>query len=75
MAHPQLAAQQAGLPNAYINRICLAYSLIRIGYAYAYLNITTAELSFIRSLLWWAGNSVSFATFVRVARKTNGSFF
>jgi len=61
-------AHHAGLPNATINKLCLAYSIIRVFYAWAYLTITTREASFLRSLAWWSGNIVCFMTFIKSGR-------
>ena len=70
-AFSQLFAHHAGLPNATINKLCLAYSVIRVFYAWCYLNITTREASFLRSLAWWAGNIVCFTAFIKAGRAVN----
>lgn len=51
-----LLAHYAKLPNSMINKFCLAYVAARLTHSYAYLNIETPGLSYIRSLAWWAGN-------------------
>lgn len=51
-----LFALQAGVPNHTINRSALVYTGARIAYAAAYLLIEDVKLSYLRSLLWWAGN-------------------
>jgi len=53
-------AQLAGLPNPFINKLCLAYTLSRAVYAYAYIHITDHALSYLRSAAWWAGNFTCF---------------
>ncbi|KAK9896782.1 hypothetical protein P389DRAFT_84100 [Cystobasidium minutum MCA 4210] len=53
-------AQLAGLPNPFINKLCLAYTTFRAIYAYLYIHTTDHKLSYLRSLAWWAGNFTCF---------------
>jgi uncharacterized MAPEG superfamily protein len=56
----QLMALHAGVPNGTVNGLCLTFTLVRIGYAVAYIVTDNAKLSYIRSLFWWAGNFTCF---------------
>jgi MAPEG family len=57
----QLTALHAGVPNGTVNGLCLTFTLVRIGYAMAYIVTENAKLSYIRSVFWWAGNFTCFA--------------
>jgi uncharacterized MAPEG superfamily protein len=64
-------ALHAGLPNGTINGLCLTYTLVRIGYAFAYVLIDNAKLSYLRSLLWWSGNAICFTLVGLSGKKVN----
>lgn len=49
-------ATQAGVENSVVNRYGLVYTAVRIAYALAYYKIEDHQASYIRSVLWWAGN-------------------
>ncbi|EXJ81975.1 hypothetical protein A1O1_08042 [Capronia coronata CBS 617.96] len=51
-----LFAVVAKVPNDTINRACMIYSVARLVYAIAYLAVDKVQLSYIRSLAWWASN-------------------
>lgn len=68
----QIYAQYAGLPNATINKLCALYTVTRVLYSVAYVKITDANSSFLRSGLWWTSNIILFYTFWRSGSKLNG---
>ncbi|GAB7354932.1 hypothetical protein MBLNU459_g5554t2 [Dothideomycetes sp. NU459] len=51
-----LAATQAGVPSHTINKYALVYTLTRAVYMYVYVNVTTKDLSWFRSILFWINN-------------------
>ena len=53
-------ASLAGVDNGTVNRYGLVFTAIRIAYFLAYVNITTKNASYTRSVLWWAGNVTCF---------------
>lgn len=70
--HSQTLAQVSGLPNAFINKLCLAYTAFRVAHAYSYIHTTDHKLSYVRSAAWWAGNFTAFYGLWSAAKKFNG---
>lgn len=66
-----LFATVAKVPNETINRACLAYSIARLVYAVAYLAFDKVQLSYLRSLAWWASNFTCFYLLWRSGKALN----
>lgn len=64
-----LLAVQAGVPSETINIIGAWYTLSRVAYGLAYVFIESETLSFIRSLLWWSGNSACITALVFAGKR------
>lgn len=65
-------AHVAGLETTEINRSALAYVLVRIAYAVAYVFIEKAEFSLARGVLWWMSNFVCCRLFWLGGNAING---
>lgn len=46
----------AGLDQGMVNKYGLVYTLVRAAYLLAYAQIEEKRASYVRSVLWWAGN-------------------
>jgi len=64
-----LLAVQAGVPSDTINTIGVWYTLSRVAFGLAYVFIESEPLSFIRSLLWWSGNSACITALVLAGKR------
>ena len=49
-----------GAPAEEVNQCALAYTIVRLAYAAVYLGGQSLAISYVRSLLWWAGNFTCF---------------
>ncbi|KAF4625543.1 hypothetical protein G7Y89_g12627 [Cudoniella acicularis] len=65
-----LIAVHAGVPAQTVNGLMAAYTLSRVGYAIAYITISSKKLSLIRSTFFWVGNISCISLFVAAWRRT-----
>lgn len=75
LSPPQTLVHSSGLSNSFVNKLCLVYSLVRLGYGYAYINNSTHKSSFIRSAFWWAGNFTCFYGLWQAGKSYNGGLW
>jgi len=61
-------ATWAGVSNAVINQVCLAYTVSRLAYGYAYIKLTSDKDSRWRTLIWWCCNLSCFTGLIAAWR-------
>ena len=72
-ASAALFATTAGVETSSINVACAAYTISRIIYAISYLVIEKHQLTYIRSLAWWASNFACIRLFWAAGQAMNVS--
>ncbi|KAN0098984.1 hypothetical protein V8E51_014647 [Hyaloscypha variabilis] len=64
-----LLALHAGVPTQNLNGLMALYSSAIIAYAAAYILIEDERASFLRSVLWWVGNTSCISMMVMAGKK------
>ncbi|WOO81049.1 uncharacterized protein LOC62_03G004577 [Vanrija pseudolonga] len=66
-----LAGNQAGLSAAWLNGAAVSYFVLRLVFVRLYRDIASGPTSYIRSIVWWASNFVSFVTLFKAGDAIN----
>ncbi|PMD41899.1 hypothetical protein L207DRAFT_333389 [Hyaloscypha variabilis F] len=64
-----LLALHAGVSTQKLNGLMILYTLARVAYAASYILIEDERASFLRSVLWWTGNTSCISMMVMAGKR------